>query len=105
VASDGLARPDLRILTSIPQLLEHGRRRPSRPRHHHARGPQAQTHRRHGSIRRGLATDTEDAAIVQAIIGLARRLGLRTLAEGVENGTGCEEFARPPPTVGVTRLW
>jgi diguanylate cyclase (GGDEF)-like protein len=46
----------------------------------------------------GLGTDHEDSAIMAAIIGLARALGLRTVAEGVEtdsqlarlNALGCD---------------
>ena len=58
-----------------------------------------------------LANDEEDAAIVSAIIHMARSLGLTTIAEGVENEQalarlrefGCDEaqgyfFARPMPS-------
>ncbi len=62
------------------------------------------------SFIRDLATDPDDAAIVNAIIQMARSLGLRTIAEGVETadmlyrlqGFGCDEaqgyyLARPMP--------
>lgn len=58
----------------------------------------------------GVGHDPEDQAIVKAIIGMARGLGFRTLAEGVETreqldflrGNGCDEyqgyyFCRPLP--------
>jgi EAL domain-containing protein (putative c-di-GMP-specific phosphodiesterase class I) len=57
-----------------------------------------------------MATDTDDNAIVGSIIDLGRRLGLRVVAEGVEDeetrrlllSSGCEvgqgwHFARPMP--------
>jgi diguanylate cyclase (GGDEF)-like protein len=59
---------------------------------------------------RDLATDTDDASIVRAIIQMARSLGLETIAEGVETAQmlallreyGCDQvqgyyFARPMP--------
>ena len=62
------------------------------------------------SFIRDLATDPDDAAIVNAIIQMAHSLGLRTIAEGVETadmlsrlqGFGCDEaqgyyLARPMP--------
>ena len=62
------------------------------------------------SFVRDLETDAEDAAIVRAIIEMAHSLGLRTVAEGVENPgvlellrrDKCDEaqgyyFARPMP--------
>jgi EAL domain-containing protein (putative c-di-GMP-specific phosphodiesterase class I) len=63
----------------------------------------------------GLGDDPEDTAIVTAIISLARALGLRVVAEGVETKRqlaelrrlGCDRaqgfmFARPGP---ADRLW
>ena len=63
------------------------------------------------SFVRNLTEDTEDRAIVNSIISLARNLGLKTIAEGVETEGqlaflregGCDEvqgyyYARPLPT-------
>ncbi|WP_153109541.1 bifunctional diguanylate cyclase/phosphodiesterase [Propionivibrio limicola] len=62
------------------------------------------------SFVRDISSDPDDEAIVEAIIGLSRSLGLQTLAEGVENpeqmeflrAKGCDEIqgyhiARPMP--------
>ena len=58
----------------------------------------------------GMSTDSDDAAIVGSVVDLGRRLGLRVVAEGVEDdetrrmlvSLGCEVgqgwyFARPMP--------
>jgi diguanylate cyclase (GGDEF)-like protein len=65
----------------------------------------------------GLGTDTEDAAIVTAIINLAHSLGLQTVADGVETkeqvdelrALGCDVgqgfyFARPRPSDAIGEL-
>lgn len=66
---------------------------------------------------RNLAADPEDAAIILAIIGMAKTLGLEVIAEGVETevqarflaAKGCGQaqgffFARPVPAEEVARL-
>jgi EAL domain-containing protein (putative c-di-GMP-specific phosphodiesterase class I) len=70
------------------------------------------------SFVRDLKSDPEDAAIVTAIIGLAKSLGLVTLAEGVETreqldalvGLGCEQFqgylfSHPLPPAEADRIF
>jgi diguanylate cyclase len=65
----------------------------------------------------GLGSDTEDAAIVTAIINLAHSLGLQTVADGVETkeqvdelrALGCDigqgfYFARPRPSDAIAEL-
>jgi diguanylate cyclase (GGDEF)-like protein len=65
----------------------------------------------------GLGQDTEDAAIVTAIINLAHSLGLQTVADGVETkeqvdelrALGCDigqgfYFARPRPSDAIAEL-
>ena len=61
---------------------------------------------------RDIESDTEDAAIIQAIVAMAHSLGLQVTAEGVEtrgqlealSRLGCDEyqgylFSRPLPAV------
>jgi EAL domain-containing protein (putative c-di-GMP-specific phosphodiesterase class I) len=70
------------------------------------------------SFVRDLTVDPDDAAIVTAIIGLARSLELETLAEGVETrdqldvllGLGCEKFqgylfSRPLPADSAEQIF
>jgi EAL domain-containing protein (putative c-di-GMP-specific phosphodiesterase class I) len=65
----------------------------------------------------GLGRESEDTAIVRAVIGLAAALRLRVVAEGVETGEqaealrslGCELgqgylYARPLPAEGIEEL-
>ena len=70
------------------------------------------------SFVRDLTVDADAAAIVAAIIGLAKNLGLATLAAGVENrqqleallGLGCQQFqgrlfSLPLPPAGVDAIF
>ncbi|MBI3574187.1 MAG: EAL domain-containing protein [Gammaproteobacteria bacterium] len=69
------------------------------------------------SFVRDLATDPDDAAIVQAIVTMAHALGIQTIAEGVETKAqlellrrnGCDAmqgyyFSRPVPAEEIARL-
>lgn len=71
-----------------------------------------------GSFVRDVVADRDDAMIVLAIIGLARNLGLKTIAEGVETGEqmhflkqhGCDELqgyllSRPVPPIDYGRAF
>jgi len=42
----------------------------------------------------GVASDTHDAAIVSAIVGLAHGLGIRVTAEGIENAEQLETLKK-----------
>jgi EAL domain-containing protein (putative c-di-GMP-specific phosphodiesterase class I) len=66
------------------------------------------------SFVRDMATDHGDQAIVEAIIVMAHKLGLKVIAEGVETeaqrdmlqAAGCDYgqgylFSRPQPTIGM----
>jgi len=69
------------------------------------------------SFVRGLPDDTDDTAIAKAIISLARNLGIRVIAEGVENvaqmdflrAAECDEiqgyyYSRPLPEEDFVRF-
>ncbi|MHB8534862.1 MAG: EAL domain-containing protein [Sulfuricaulis sp.] len=69
------------------------------------------------SFVRDITTDSDDAAIVRAIITMAHSLGIQTVAEGVETGAqlkflrenGCDAiqgyyFSKPLPAEDITRL-
>jgi len=47
-----------------------------------------------GSFVRGVCENTDDAAIIAASVSLARNLGLRTVAEGVETAEQCERVRK-----------
>ena len=70
------------------------------------------------SFVRGILTDPHDAAIAGTIVRLARSLGLRVVAEGVETegqrdyllASGCEYlqgylFGRPAPVEALEKFW
>jgi diguanylate cyclase (GGDEF)-like protein len=70
-----------------------------------------------GSFVRGVCGSTEDAAIVAASVSIARNLGLRIVAEGVETAEQCERvrklgcddgqgylFCRPAPAAAIEKL-
>jgi diguanylate cyclase (GGDEF)-like protein/PAS domain S-box-containing protein len=70
------------------------------------------------SFVRDVTTDADDAAIVTAIVGLAKSLGLATIAEGVESSQqldvlldlGCRNFqgylfAKPQPAEAVDNIF
>jgi EAL domain-containing protein (putative c-di-GMP-specific phosphodiesterase class I) len=65
----------------------------------------------------GMASNSDDATIVRAVIGLARELGIEVVAEGVETAeqqafllsAGCQVgqgyyFEKPVPTIAATAL-
>ncbi|MBV8714249.1 MAG: EAL domain-containing protein, partial [Chloroflexi bacterium] len=65
----------------------------------------------------GVAEDEQDAAIVRSVVALARTLGMRVTAEGIETaeqlealrGMACDDgqgylFARPAASEAITSL-
>ena len=70
------------------------------------------------SFVKDINSDMEDASLVQAIIAMGRSLGLKLIAEGVENGSheiflsahGCEYaqgfyYSKPVPASGIEKLF
>jgi EAL domain-containing protein (putative c-di-GMP-specific phosphodiesterase class I) len=53
----------------------------------------------------GMSERTEDAVIVSCVLALARGLGVRTIAEGIEEGSQLEQLAASGCEYGQGWLW